>query len=241
MSDKLPPTGWDLEPKFGAIFADPPWAYRNFSSSLNGAAVAHYDLMATAAIGAIRADRWAAENCVLLMWATWPKLDEALWLMRRWRFRYVSTIPWIKTVAETGGIKRGIGFWSMGCSEPLLIGVRGEPKRRRGAVTALGLFTDGPDGSRIFYAPRGKHSEKPEEVQDWAEDLLAGPYLELFARRPRPGWTTWGRETGFVLGPDGVRADRSGIKPRQQVLFERAHAPSEEEPEPEPQEEMAED
>jgi N6-adenosine-specific RNA methylase IME4 len=227
LSGREAPPEFNPEAKFGVIFADPPWAYRNFSSTLNGAAQAHYDLMSTRDMGPIRADRWAAENCVLAMWATWPKLDEALWLVRRWRFNYVSVIPWIKTVE--GGIKRGIGFWSMGCSEPLLICTRGEPKRRRGAVTPLGLFTDGPEGQRIFYAPRGRHSEKPEEVQDWFEDLLTGPFLELFARRPRPGWTTWGRETGYVLGPDGVRWDPSGIKPQQGRLFERR--------EPEPVEE----
>jgi N6-adenosine-specific RNA methylase IME4 len=27
------------------------------------------------------------------------------------------------------------------------------------------------------------------------EALYAGPYLELFARAPKPGWTVWGNDT----------------------------------------------
>lgn len=43
--------------------------------------------------------------------------------------------------------------------------------------------------------PRGRHSEKPEAFLDLVERISPGPYLELFARRDRLGWDTWGDES----------------------------------------------
>lgn len=47
---------------------------------------------------------------------------------------------------------------------------------------------------RWFNWPRGKHSEKPEAFLDLVEQVSPGPYLELFARRNRLGWDTYGDE-----------------------------------------------
>jgi N6-adenosine-specific RNA methylase IME4 len=48
----------------------------------------------------------------------------------------------------------------------------------------------------LIVAPRREHSRKPDEQYERIERLVAGPYLELFARQSRPGWDSWGNEVG---------------------------------------------
>ncbi len=74
----------------------------------------------------------------------------------------------------------GMGYWTRGCSEPLLIARRG--KARPPAESFVGLLS-----------PNLEHSRKPENLYDYAESM-EGPYLELFARRPRDGWDSWGNQ-----------------------------------------------
>jgi N6-adenosine-specific RNA methylase IME4 len=76
----------------------------------------------------------------------------------------------------------GNGYWTRANTEPCLLATRGKPKR---------LAADVRQG---LIAPRQEHSRKPDEVHDRIERLVAGPYLELFARRPHTGWTVWGNE-----------------------------------------------
>ena len=123
-------------------------------------------------------------------------LPDALYVMGHWGFSYVTGFPWVKTTPSTGEIRRGVGFWTMGASEFVLIGRRGKPKTNREG-TPIGLL-EGEE--RVFYAPRGKrHSEKPLGIHEYLEKRLSGPYLELFARQEREGWTCLGDELGVTL------------------------------------------
>lgn len=185
-------------PTFSVVLADPPWAYRNFADTAHGAAIAVYDTMPPEAIAAIPVATWAAPDCVLFCWATWPKLDEAMRLVDAWGFEYITAIPWVKTVPSSGEIYRGIGFWTMAASEVLLIGRRGEPKRSGRGRSGDSGTNDAQIGLLTGEDPR-------VEVHEWIEALFPGrPYLELFARRERPGWTTWGTDLGFRLSAAGV-------------------------------------
>jgi len=123
----------------------------------------------------------AKTDSVLLLWGTWPKLPDALQVMAAWGFEYVTGFPWVKLTPSGEGIHYGIGFWVRGCSEFVFIGRRGNvsPPRLEGI---LGLI-----------APNLHHSRKPDDVHDIAE-TLPGPYLELFARRSRLGWTSFGND-----------------------------------------------
>ena len=194
---------------YGVIYADPPWRYRNFSDAVHGAAASAYDTMSAEALVALApaVQRWAAPDAVLAMWATWPLLPEAQALLTTWGFRYVTGCPWLKTVPSTGAIRTGIGFWWQSASELLLIGRRGRPRKARRPLLAL---TTGDAGDvltdRVFCAPRGAHSAKPLGVAAWLEATLRGPYLELFARRARLGWTCYGRDLGTLITPGGVEA-----------------------------------
>jgi N6-adenosine-specific RNA methylase IME4 len=132
---------------------------------------------------------FAADNSVLILWATWPKLDEAcLPTMRAWGFHYVTGFPWVKVtdVAPTLWgeleikVQYGVGFWARGATELVLIGKRGHP-------------SPPPNGFIGLLSPNLYHSRKPDNIYEYAE-ALPGPYLELFARRKRPGWDAWGNE-----------------------------------------------
>lgn len=171
---------------FGVIIADPPWTYNQTPSE--GSAIDQYDTMTVDAICSMPVEQLAMKDSVLLLWVTWPTLPEGMQVMSAWGFKYVTGFPWVKVsdVARTlqGDIefkvRYGVGFWIRGASEPILIGRRGSPKI--------------PDEHFVgLLSPNFAHSRKPDDIYEYAE-ACQGPRLELFARRPRDGWTVWGNE-----------------------------------------------
>ena len=172
--------------KYGVIYADPPWDYKNGG---NGRARAYYNTMKDDEICALKVADVSNDDAVLLLWATWPKLDVAMRVIAEWGFQFKSGFPWVK-VSEPpfcdmfGEINLrpcfGTGFWARGCSEPILIAKRGdaEPPNR----PWLGLISN-----------RMQHSRKPDDIYQYAESF-PGPYLEMFCRRPRAGWDVFGNE-----------------------------------------------
>ena len=167
--------------KYGVIIADPPWPYQNFSNRKQGAASAAYNLMSMDELIQMPVDKLALDNCILFLWGTWPKLPEAIDVVRAWGFEYVTGLPWVKLNKNGHSIYYGVGFWVRGCSEYVVIARRGNvsPPRLEGF---LGLMS-----------PNLYHSRKPDSIHDLAE-TLSGPYLELFARRTRSGWDVFGNE-----------------------------------------------
>jgi N6-adenosine-specific RNA methylase IME4 len=186
--------------KYGVILADPPWSYNN--AGTRGAAALVYPTMSDADIAALPVGDMAASDCVLLLWGTWPKLLEGcMAALDGWGFAYVTGFPWIKVEEVSRDLwgelkiktRYGLGFWARGTSEPLLIARRGDPKPP-------------PDGFIGLLSPNLAHSRKPESIYHYAE-AMPGPYLELFARRPRAGWDSWGNEiTSTIVMPDGAEA-----------------------------------
>jgi len=156
---------------------------------MNSSAERWYRTMTTEELCALPVTSLAADDCVLLMWATWPTLPDAMRVVEAWGFNYITGFPWVKLderpIVDLFGETHmypfyGIGFWIRGCSEPILIARRGHP--RMPDFDYLGLISK-----------RMKHSRKPDNIHHYAESLQ-GPYLELFARRPRPGWDLFGNE-----------------------------------------------
>lgn len=184
--------------KYKVILADPPWSFRNYKKAAHGAP--QYPTMSVKEMGKIPVKDWADKNCLMLMWCTWPHMESGIQLLKDWEFNYVTGFPWLKTVPNSGTIRCGIGFWTQSVSEFMIIGRRGKKSPSRTDVRR-GLLI-GED--RQFYGPINKHSSKPEDIQDWAENRFDGPYLELFARRNREKWACWGYDTGFKLTPTGV-------------------------------------
>jgi len=217
--------------RFPTIFADPNWAYDNFGAKKHGAARGHYSGSPVAHICALApvVQEMSRPDSTLLLWATLPKLDQAIDVMRAWGFHLVTSLPWVKTVPASAELAKGIGFWSYVPAEVLLIcrrGHTGAPNYKKGEKPD-GLLV-GEKGRCVFYARRGAHSRKPLSLIEWTESYLPGPLLELFATGKRPGWTCYGWETGHWIDPTGIyrlkEAQRAGLAPRRQTTKRKKKA-----------------
>jgi N6-adenosine-specific RNA methylase IME4 len=174
---------------FGAILADPPWRFDVWSGKGTArAADNHYQTMTMREISRLPVDELAADDCALFMWMVWPSLPDALRIIEAWGFEYKTcAFSWMKAdpyrlFADDKTPFAGMGYWTRANTEACLLATRGKPKR---------LNADVRQG---IIAPRQEHSRKPDDVHDRIERLVGGPYLELFARRTRPGWRVWGNE-----------------------------------------------
>jgi N6-adenosine-specific RNA methylase IME4 len=160
--------------RYRAILADPPWGTKNQLGALG--AIQHYPLMTTPEICALPVSRLAEDDAHLWLWVTNGDIFETgPAVMEAWGFRYRSCLTWIKP-------RFGLGNYLRNQTEHLLLGVRG-----RAPVMFKGQGT-------WTYAPLQEHSHKPEEQYAIIERCSPGPYLELFARRKRPGWAAWGNQ-----------------------------------------------
>jgi N6-adenosine-specific RNA methylase IME4 len=169
--------------KFRTILADPPWRYPIYNpASSSSAPEHHYATMTTLAMEALPVASIAADDSTLLLWCTWPMLQDGLRLVNAWGFEYVSGLPWIKR-DNAGKPRFGNGKHFRGCSEMILIGKRGVGSRRMNIKVPVG----------IIEAKRGRHSEKPAEQYDIGE-RYEGPRIELFSRLSRAGWVCLGNE-----------------------------------------------
>lgn len=183
---------------FGTIVADPPWDYRRVASGgARGYSTGHqYESLTTDDLCDLPVGSLASPDSVLLMWTTWPFLPDALRVIDAWGFKYITGFPKV-SVSAMGRLNYGVGYWFRGATEPLLVAKRPGGKSYRSNY--LGLMGDIPqpdtqapmDG---MVAQQLRHSRKPEDLQGMAEELYPGPYLELFGRRARPGWTVLGNE-----------------------------------------------
>jgi N6-adenosine-specific RNA methylase IME4 len=118
-------------------------------------------------------------------------MPEALAVMESWGFIYKTcAFSWMKADPYRlwgleEDVRMGLGYWTRANSEVCLLGTRGKVRRRDNSVR-----------QGIIEPIRG-HSRKPDCVHERIERLVAGPYLELWARKStRPGWTFWGNEIG---------------------------------------------
>jgi N6-adenosine-specific RNA methylase IME4 len=191
---------------FAAVLVDPPWNFRTWSAKGTGrGAVSHYDTMGYPDLTALPVADLAADDCALFLWATDPLLNRALELIEAWGFTYRTVaFTWVKPTKAGDGWCMGCGYWTRANPEICLLGTRGRPKRLSRAVRQL------------IVAPRREHSRKPEEARERIEQLVAGPYVELFARDNRAGWSAWGLETGlFDNGAVRTRRQPSNLVERQ--------------------------
>lgn len=168
--------------KYSILYADPPWRYQQ--KSVNGAAEKHYSTMQDEDIYLLPVKELAAENSVLFLWATFPKLPEALRTIKAWGFQYKTVaFVWIKQNRKAKSWFWGLGFWTRGNAEICLLAVRGHPHRVSAKV------------HQLIVSPVEAHSKKPDITRDKIVELMGDlPRLELFARQKTPGWDVWGNE-----------------------------------------------
>lgn len=168
---------------YGVILADPPWSFKSYSGPTlpHRTEEAPYQVMSLDSLKALPVRLLAAKDCGLFLWTFGAHFEQAFELGRAWGFTYKTKVfEWVKTTKD-GNPKMGMGHWSRQESESILLFTKGSPKRIERNVR-----------STIWEPATNRHSRKPDESFKRIERLMAGPYIELFATRYRPGWDGWG-------------------------------------------------
>lgn len=169
--------------KYGIIYADPPWSYNDKALAGNRGAGCKYNLMTDAQIKNLPISDIADQNCVLFMWATFPKIQEGLDVMKAWGFTYKTcAFTWVKTNKKSHNTTfMGMGNWTRSNAEVCLLGIRGKIKRQNASV------------KQIILSPIEHHSKKPDIIRKHIVQLMGDlPRIELFARQTECGWDSWG-------------------------------------------------
>lgn len=180
--------------KFATILADPPWQFQNRTGKVapEHKRLNRYGTLDLDEIKALPVENAAANTSHLYLWVPNALLPEGLAVMEAWGFQYKSNLVWHKIRKDGGPDGRGVGFYFRNVTELILFGVRGKNAR-----------TLSPGRSQVnFMATRKReHSRKPDEQYDLIEACSPGPFLELFARGDRSGWTVWGNQADETYYP----------------------------------------
>ena len=166
--------------KYDIIYADPPWKYRHCAS--NSRKIENkYPTMELEEIKNLNIP--CKENSLLYMWATAPKLKEALEVMCSWNFDYRTCAIWDKKTI-------GMGYWFRNRHEILLVGVKGQfsPPKQHDRIES------------IIISKKDNHSHKPDFIRTlitrWYPDKTK---IELFARQRFDDWDVWGNQAPNII------------------------------------------
>lgn len=191
---------------FRCIVADPPWRYKTTMAVTgnapgrtrqNGRSKTDYPTMTLDEIEALPVKKLAdPTGCHLYLWTTNTHVEYVWRIARSWGFEPKNLLTWCKPP------KGMIGFGTFsGCTEFVLYAQMG-PTVKIGRCERTWW-----EWSRSL-----RHSAKPEPFFDVVEKVSPGPYLELFARRKRPGWASWGNEIESDIIMPNAGADRPETK-----------------------------
>jgi N6-adenosine-specific RNA methylase IME4 len=166
---------------YRVIYADPPWEYgdKRTNDAQSGSAESQYPTMSIDELCGLGVRDIAAADSVLFLWATAPCLPEAMQVIEAWGFTYKAQFVWDK-------LKGFNGHYNDVRHELLLIATRGS------CVPAV----DSLDPS-VVPEKRTKHSKKPDRFYELIERLYPlgdQTHVELFSRRSRDGWCSWGNQ-----------------------------------------------
>ena len=171
--------------RFATVLADPPWQFQNRTGKVapEHRRLSRYATMSLNDICDLPVAEVTTDPAHLYLWVPNALLPDGLRVMAAWGFEYKTNLVWHKVRKDGGPDGRGVGFYFRNVTELLLFGVRGKNAR-----------TLDPGRRQVNYLATRKreHSRKPDEQYDLIEACSRGPFLELFARGPRPGWATWG-------------------------------------------------
>ncbi|MCW5574619.1 MAG: S-adenosylmethionine-binding protein [Burkholderiales bacterium] len=171
---------------YSTIVADPPWRFENRTGKMapEHQRLLRYPTMDLEEICEIPVAQVSAENSHLYLWVPNALLAEGLQVMRAWGFKYKSNLVWYKVRKDGGPDGRGVGFYFRNVTELVLFGVRGHMR----------TLPPGRRQTNIMVSQKREHSRKPDGIYGIVESCSPGPYLELFARFCRSGWSQWGNE-----------------------------------------------
>ena len=181
---------------FKCIVADPPWPikfgddkHRDKRPSTGGPKGTWskprigYATMTVAEIESLPVRKIVDADAHLYLWTINKFIKEAYGVATAWGFTPSCLLTWAK--APRG---LGLGGAFVQTTEHILFARRGSLMAKRRVDTSWWSWTRPESGTGPM------HSRKPHEMQDMVETVSPGPYLEMFARRPRDGWTVWGNE-----------------------------------------------
>jgi N6-adenosine-specific RNA methylase IME4 len=179
--------------RFGTILADPPWVFANRTGKMapEHKRLFRYQTMTNEEIIALPVKELALPQSHLYLWVPNALVSIGLQVMEAWGFTYKTNMVWYKVRKDGGPDRRGVGFYFRNVTELVLFGVRG----------SLRTLQPGRRMPNIIISQKREHSRKPDEQYQIIEECSPGPYLELFARHQRPGWTQWGNEIDSSEAP----------------------------------------
>lgn len=173
---------------FYTILADPPWQFQNRTGKMapEHKRLNRYNTLSLQEVADLPVSHLTLETAHLYLWVPNALLPEGLKVMEAWGFSYKSNIVWHKIRKDGGSDGRGVGFYFRNVTELVLFGIKGKNAR-----------TLQPGRRQVNYLATRKreHSRKPDELYHIIESCSPGPYLELFARGPRRGWSVWGDQS----------------------------------------------
>jgi N6-adenosine-specific RNA methylase IME4 len=178
---------------FGTILADPPWLFTNRTGKVapEHRRLFRYQTMTNEDLMALPVADLALAKSHLYLWVPNALVMEGLKVMEAWGFKYKTNIVWYKVRQDGGPDRRGVGFYFRNVTEMVLFGVRGSLRTLQPARSM----------PNIIVSRKREHSRKPSQLYDVIEQCSPEPYLELFARAPRPGWVVWGDEADSYQAP----------------------------------------
>lgn len=173
--------------RFGTVMADPPWRFTNRTGKVapEHKRLARYPTMTLDDICALPVAEHLQDTAHCYLWVPNALLPDGLRVLSEWGFEYKSNLIWHKIRRDGGSDGRGVGFYFRNVTEIVLFGVRGKNARTRQA---------GRTQVNLFATRKREHSRKPDEQYDIIKSCSHGPYLELFGRGRRAGWTVWGNQ-----------------------------------------------
>lgn len=183
------------EGPFGTVLADPPWRFTNRTGKVapEHQRLSRYDTLDVDEICSLPVADVMKEQAHCYLWVPNALVPEGLDVLRSWGFTYKAMLVWAKRRKDGGPDGRGVGFYFRNVTEPILFGVRGK----------LRTFSPARRQVNMIETQKREHSRKPDELYPVIEACSPGPFLEVFARYPHPGWTAWGDEAEEHIVPRG--------------------------------------
>ncbi|MAN78953.1 MAG: S-adenosylmethionine-binding protein [Rhodospirillaceae bacterium] len=180
--------------KFSTVMADPPWRFANRTGKIapEHRRLSRYETLSLDEICDLPVSEHMQETAHCYLWVPNALLPDGLKVLQAWGFQYKSNIIWHKVRKDGHSDGRGVGFYFRNVTEIILFGVRGKNAR-----------TLAPARSQVnlFSSRKREHSRKPDEQYDIIEKCSPGPFLELFGRGVREGWTVWGNQADADYRP----------------------------------------
>jgi N6-adenosine-specific RNA methylase IME4 len=181
--------------RFGCVLADPPWRFTNRSGKIapENKLLPRYPTLSLDEICGLPVGNYLESRSHCYLWVPNALLPDGLAVLSAWGFTYKSNIVWHKVRKDGGSDGRGVGFYFRNVTEVLLFGTRGKSVRTLSA---------GRRQVNVIASRKREHSRKPDEQYDVIQSCSWGPYLELFGRGIRSGWTVWGNQADADYKPE---------------------------------------